>query len=63
MSSATLSIQDVGGFPVLVCQSAERREVYPVQNPMTPLKPTAATSFQPKESVAEIYRKFFGGEE
>lgn len=50
MSAATLSIQEVNGFPVLVCQSEKRREVYEVQSPSMPApepeEPTFSSSLK-----------------
>ena len=45
--SATLSIQEVNGFPVLVCQSQDRREVYEMRRP----EAQSPTCFFPKLTV------------
>ncbi len=62
--TTTLSIQEVNGFPVLVCQGEERREVYEMQNPAFEGM-TAVTLSIVSEGVFDAiqeFRRWFGGD-
>ena len=72
MSATTLSIQEVNGFPVLVCQSQDRREVYEVQRPEPQSSmggfPKLTINIEPPEGGWDAFearmrlRRFLGGD-